>query len=32
MNLAETPAVPELEFVFRIIAKVDSGLPIQRIA
>ena len=30
MNLAETPAAPELEFAFRIIAKVDSGLAIQR--
>lgn len=30
MNLAETPAIPELEFAFRIIAKVDPGLPIQR--
>ena len=30
MNLAEIPAVPEVEFVLRIIAKVVSGLPIRR--
>ena len=30
MNLAEIPAVPEVEFVLRIIAKVDPGLSIQR--